>query len=124
MTPDVAVSIATFVMVLWLFTRLGRAKPAPALVDPDVERAREYCRTKIEEHAETLARRYQEAFEEDRRGDRVPGAFAREIESFIGTVLLHDVAIEAPELAPAVRELVTLEREQIYDLILSRCEPA
>jgi hypothetical protein len=35
---------------------------------------------------------------------------------------LHDVAIENPEIAPALREVVTLEREHVYDLILSRFE--
>ena len=123
MTPDVAVSIATFVVVLWLFSRLGRSRPPPTIeVDPDVERARQFVRIKVEEHAETLAERYREACEEDLRGDRVPGRFAREIEWFIGNVLLHDVALEDPEIAPALRELVTLEREHVYDLILSRFE--
>ena len=59
----------------------------------------------------------------DRRGDQVPGSFAREIEWFIGNVLLRDVALEQPEIAPAVREVVILEREQIYELILSRVQP-
>jgi hypothetical protein len=123
MTPDVAVSFATFVLVLWLVSRLGAStKPAGGEVDPDVERAKQFVRTKIEHHAEALAQRYLDACEEDRRGDRVPGSFAREIEWFIGNVLLRDVALERPELAPALRELVTLEREQVYDLILSRLE--
>jgi hypothetical protein len=123
MTPDVAVPFATFVLVLWLVSRLGAStKPTGIEVDPDVERARQFVRTKIEDHAEALAQRYLDAREEDRRGDRVPGSFAREIEWFIGNVLLHDVALERPELAPALRELVTLEREQVYDLILSRVQ--
>lgn len=122
MTPDVAISIATFVVVLWLLSRLTRTRSTPIEVDPDVERARQFVRIKVEEHAETLAERYREACEEDLRGDRVPGRFAREIEWFIGNVLLHDVALEDPEIAPALRELVTLEREHVYDLILSRFE--
>ena len=122
MTPDVALSLATFVIVLWLLSRLGSAKPPKLEVDPDVERARKFVTTKIQDHAEALGRRYLEACEEDRCGDRVPGSFAREIEAFIGSVLLHDVAIEEPEIAPAVRELVTLEREHIYELILSRVQ--
>jgi hypothetical protein len=87
-----------------------------------VERAKQFVRAKIEDHAEALARRYLDACEEDRRGDQVPGSFAREIEWFIGNILLRDVALERPELAPALRELVTLEREQVYDLILARLE--
>lgn len=122
MTPDVAVSLATFVIVLWLLTRLGSARPTRVEVDPDVARARQFVRTKIDDHAEALAQRYLEACEEDRRGDRVPGAFAREIEWFIGNVLLREVALEDPDIAPAVREVVTLEREHIYELILSRVQ--
>lgn len=124
MTPDVAVSLATFVIVLLLLNRLGSAKPAGFEVDPDVERAWQFIRTKIDDHAEALAQRYLEACEEDRRGDRVPGRFAREIEGFIGDVLLRDVELEHPGLGPAVREVVTLEREQIYALVRSRVQAA
>jgi hypothetical protein len=123
MTPDVAVSFATFVLVLWLVNRLGAsAKPTGVEVDPDVERAKQFVRTKIEDHAEALAQRYLEACEEDRRGDRVPGSFAREIEWFIGNVVLHDVALEEPEIAAAVREVVILERELVYEQVLSRIQ--
>lgn len=122
MTPDVAVSLATFLVVLWLLSRRGSTKPPRLEIDPDVKRARQFVRTKIDDHAEALAQRYLEACEEDRRGDRVPGSFAREIEGFIGDVLLHDVTLEDPDIAPAVREVVTLERELIYELILARVQ--
>ena len=122
MTPDVAVSLATFLIVLWLLTRRGSTKPTGVPVDPDVERAKKFIRTKIDDHAEALAQRYLESCEQDASGHQVPGAFAREVEGFIGNVLLHDVALENPEIGPAVREVVTLEREQIYALILSRVE--
>ena len=122
MTPDVAIAFATFLIVLWLLTRLGSTKPTGLCVDPDVERARQFIRTKIDDHGEALAQRYVEACEEDERGDRVPGSFARAIEGFIGNVVLHDVALEDPDIAAAVREVVTLEREKIYELILSRVE--
>lgn len=124
MTPDVAVSVATFVIVLWLLNRLGSTKPTGLELDPDVERAREFIRTKIDGHAEALAQRYLQACEDDRQGDRVPGGFAREIERFIGNVLLRDVVLEEPDIARAVREVVTLERENIYELILSRVQAA
>jgi hypothetical protein len=122
MTPDVAVSLATFVVVLWLLNRLGSTKPTGLELDPDVERARQFIRTKVDGHVDTLAQCYQEACEENRRGDEVPGSFAREIEWFIGNVLLRDVALEKPEIAPAVREVVVLEREHIYELILARVQ--
>jgi hypothetical protein len=122
MTPDVAVSLATFVVVLWLLNRLGSTKPTGLELDPDVERARQFIRTKVDGHVDTLAQCYLEACEENRRGDEVPGSFAREIEWFIGNVLLRDVALEKPEIAPAVREVVVLEREHIYELILARVQ--
>ena len=122
MTPEVAVSLATFVIVFLVLSRLVSAKPTRDEVDPDVERARHLIRKKIDEHAEALAQRYLEACEQDARGDRVPGSFAREIEGFIGSVLLHDIELEHPGLGPAVREVVTLEREHIYTLVLARVE--
>ena len=120
MTPEVAVSLATFVIVFLVLSRLGSAKPKGVEADPELESARRFIETKIADHAEALAQRYLEACEEDARGDRVPGSFARAIEAFIGDVLLHEVDREHPGLGPAVREVVTLEREHVYALILSR----
>jgi hypothetical protein len=122
MTPDVAVSLATFVVVLWLFSRLGSGRPAALAHDPEVELARHFITAKIDGHVDTLAQRYLEACEQDRCGDRLPGSFGREIEWFIGNVLLRDVTLEQPEIAAVVREVVVLEREQIYELILSRVQ--
>jgi hypothetical protein len=122
MTPEVAISLATFVIVFLLLSRLGSAKPTGVVVDPEVERARQFIRTKIDEHAEALAQRYLEACEQDARGDRVPGSFAREIEGFIGEVLLRDVELDHPGLGPAVREVVTLEREHVYTLVMARVQ--
>ena len=122
MTPEVAVSLATFVIVFLLLSRLVSAKPTGIEVDPDVERARRLIKAKIDEHAEALAQRYLEVCAQDAGGDRVPGSFAREIEGFIGSVLLHDIELEHPGLGPAVREVVTLEREHIYTLVLSRVQ--
>ena len=122
MTPEIAVSLATFVMVFLLLSRLASAKPPALEDDPDLERARHFIRTKIDEHAEALAQRCVEGREQEARGDRVPVGYAREIEGFIGDVLLHDIALEHPGLGPAVREVVTLEREQVYALVLSRIE--
>jgi hypothetical protein len=123
MTPDVAVPFATFILVLWLLSRLGATTPTGLEPDPEAELARKFIRAKIDDHAATLAQWYLEACEEDRRGDQVPGSFGREIEWFIGNVLLRDVTLEQPEIAPAVREVVILEREQVYELILSRVQP-
>lgn len=122
MTPDVAVPFATFLIVLWLLSRLGSTRPTGAEPDPELELARRFIRTKIEEHADTLAQRYLAACDEGRRADQAPDGFARQIEWFIGNVLLRDAALEQPEIAPAVREVAILEREQIYELILSRVQ--
>jgi hypothetical protein len=122
MTPEIAVALATFVIVFVLLSRLGSARPTGFEVDPDVERARRVIKSKIDEHAEALAQRYLEVCAQDAGADRVPGSFAREIEGFIGSVLLHDIELEHPGLGPAVREVVTLEREHIYALVLSRIQ--
>jgi hypothetical protein len=122
MTPEIAVSGATFLIVLWLLSRLGSVRPTAVEADPDVARARDLIRVKIDEHAEALARRYLEACERDARGDRVPGSFVREIEGFIGNVLLREIELEHPGLGPAVREVVTLEREHVYELVFSRVQ--
>jgi hypothetical protein len=122
MTPEIAVSVATFVIVFLLLSRLGSAKSTVAEADPDLERARDLIRTKIDEHAEALAQLYLEACERDASGDRIPVSFAREIEGFIGHVLLRGIELEQPGLGPAVREVVTLEREQVYELVLSRVQ--
>ena len=122
MTPEVAVSLVTFVIVFLLLNRLGAAKPTGFAIDPDVERAKCLIRTKIDDHAEALAQRYLEACGQDTSGDRVPDSFAREIEGFIGNVLLRDIELEHPGLGPAVREVVTLEREHVYALVLARVQ--
>lgn len=122
MTPEIAVSFATFVIVFLLLSRLGSPKPTGLEVDPDVESARHFIRTKIDAHAEALARQYLEAREQDAGGDRGPTSCARAIEAFIGDILLRDIALEHPGLGPAVREVVTLEREHVYELVLSRIE--
>ena len=118
MTPEVAVSVATFVIVFLLLSRLGSAKPTRVEVDPDVERARQLIRSKIDEHAEALAQRFVEVCGQDASGDT--GSFAREVEGFIANVLLHDIELEHPGVGPAVREVVTLEREYVYALVLAR----
>ena len=120
MTPEIAVSLVAFVIVFLLLSRPGSGRPQGVAVDPELESARRFIETKIADHAEALAQRYLEACEEDALGDRVPGSFARAIETFIGNVLLREADLEHPGLGPAVREVVTLERERVYALILSR----
>jgi hypothetical protein len=122
MTPEMVVSVAAFVIVFLLLSRLGSAKPTVVEADPDVERARDLIRTKIDEHAGALAQCYLDACGRDARADGVPGSFAREIEAFIGNVLLREIELDHPGLGPALREVVTLEREHVYELVLARVQ--
>ena len=77
---------------------------------------------KIDEYAEALALRYLEARTQAGSKDRASSQFARDIEAFIGTALLREIEAEHPGLGPAVREVVTLEREHVYELVLARIE--
>ena len=52
-------------------------------------------------------------------GEEVPPAFATAIEAFIATALAADDA-ERRGLGAAVRCVVTLERERVYNLVLAR----
>ena len=122
MSPEVAVSVATFVVVFLLLSRLGSARPTVVEVDPEVARARELIRAKIDQHADSLAQRYLEARQQGAVSDGVPVSFARAIEGFIADVLLREIELEQPGLGPAVREVVTLEREHVYALVLSRVQ--
>ena len=122
MTPEIAVSLATFVVVFLLLSSLARAKPTGVDRDPEVDRARDLIRTKIDEHAGILAQRYREACAQHAGSDRMPGGFAREIEGFIGNVLLRELDLEHPDLGSAVREVVTLERERVYELVFARVQ--
>jgi hypothetical protein len=122
MTLEFAISLAIFVVVFVLLNRLAAARPTGCEEDPDLGRARQLIKNKIDDHAEALAQRYSEVCAQDAGGERAPGCFAREIERFIGSVLLHDIELEHPGLGPAVREVVTLERERIYSLVLSRIQ--
>ena len=122
MTPEIAVSLATFVIVFLVLSRLGSARQAEPGPDPEVEEARQAIQSKVHEHLETLTQRYLDASERDGSDAQSANRFARDIEAFIGDVLLHDIELEHPGLGPAVREVVTLERELVYTLVLSRVE--
>ena len=122
MTPEIAIPLATFLIVLLMLNRLGSARQVAIGPDPEVAEARQLIGAKIDEYAEALAVRYLEARAQADSKDRASSQFARDIEAFIGTALLRDIEVDHPGLGPAVREVVTLERECVYDLVLSRIE--
>jgi hypothetical protein len=122
MTPDIAVPFATFLIVFLVLNRLGAARQAEPGPDPEIAQARQLIGTKIDEQIEPLAEWYLQAHEPGAGADHAASRFARHIEAFIGDVLLRDVELEHPGLGPAMREVVTLEREHVYHLVQSRVE--
>jgi hypothetical protein len=120
MMPEAAVALVTFVIVLLALNRLTRADTEVAVDDDeDAAAARRFIEAKIDEHVEDLARLYLEAGGDEAGGDEVPGRFAQEIEGFIAAILTRDSA-DLIGLSTAVRRVVTLERERVYALVLSR----
>jgi hypothetical protein len=122
MTPEIAIPLATFLIVLLMLNRIGSPRQVTVGPDPDVAEARQLIGSKIDEYAEALALRYLEARAQGGSEDRASSQFARDIEAFIGTALLRDIEVEHPGLGRAVREVVTLEREHVYELMLSPVE--
>jgi len=122
MLPEAAIALATFVIVLSVLNRWTREDTEVAFDDDDdAAAAKHFIETKIDEHVEALARRYLEAGGAEAGGDEVPGRFAQDIEGFIATVVTRDSA-DVIGLGAAVRRVVTLEREAIYDLVLARVQ--
>jgi hypothetical protein len=122
MMPEAAVALATFVIVLLVLNRWTRQDAEVDFDDDeDARAARRLIETKIDEHVEALAQRYLEAGGAANGGDEMPGRFAQDIEGFIATALTRDSA-EQIGLGIAVRQVVTLEREQIYALVLARVQ--
>jgi hypothetical protein len=81
-----------------------------------------WCFVKVEEHIDELVAAWREAGSAEAAGGCSP--FTRQIESFIGTVLMRACvsAMGDAELRDEVRELLVLEREQVYERILARIE--
>jgi hypothetical protein len=122
MMPEAAVALATFVIVLLVLNRWTRKDSALGFDDDeDAQAASRFIETKIDEHVEALAKRYLEAGGTAAGGDDMPGRFAHDIEGFIATALMGDSA-EQIGLGIAVRQVVTLERERIYALVLARVQ--
>jgi hypothetical protein len=122
MMPEAAVALATFVIVLLVLNRWTREDRALGLDDDeDARAARRFIETKVDEHIQALAQRYLEAGGAAAGGDEMPGRFAQDIEAFIATALMRESA-EQIGLGIAVRQVLTLERERIYALVLARVQ--
>jgi hypothetical protein len=127
MMPEAAVALATFVIVLLVLNRWTRADTKVALHDDeDAAAARRFIATKIDEHVAALAGCYLEAggptaASDGSEADAVPGRFAQDIEGFLATVITRDSA-DVVGLGAAVRRVLTLEREQVYALVVARVQ--
>jgi hypothetical protein len=121
MMPEAAVALATFVIVLLVLRRWTREEPELDVDHEDAEAARRFIAAQIDLHVEALAERYVAEGGAASGGDEIPGAFAQDIEHFIATYMTRDSA-DTAGLGGAVRCIVTLEREPLYALVLSRVQ--
>jgi hypothetical protein len=127
MMSEAAVALTTFVIVLLVLNRWTREDAEVAFDDDeDAAAARRFIEAKIDEHVEALAEHYLEAGGpiggcDGAGGGEVPGRFAQDIEGFIATVVTRDTA-DVVGLGAAVRRVLTLEREQVYALVVARVQ--
>jgi hypothetical protein len=108
------------VLVVLLLILVARGK-SPRLGEPPDD-ARAFIARQIDEHIEALAQKSLEA----RLGQGVcrPGTdrFAQEIELFIGDVLLRHAERAEPWLRDELREILVLQRDDVYGEIRMRVE--
>jgi hypothetical protein len=115
----VAAGSALLALVLVCTRALRRGSATPEV---DEGAAWRFVDGKAEEHIDELVAAWREAGSAEAAGGCSP--FTRQIESFIGTVLMRACvsAMGDAELRDEVRELLVLEREQVYERILARIE--
>jgi hypothetical protein len=118
MMPETALPLVIFLIVLLALNRWARGDTEVAVVDDDAVAAWMFIATKVDEHVAALADDYLEAGGSE-SGDEPPDGFAHAIERFIATALSTEGA-ERCAVGAAIRCVVTLERERIYALVLSR----
>lgn len=119
MPLELAVAAGAFLIVFVLLSPLLK-RNGPTQPKDGLERARRFVDRAIEQHLGRLGAAYREC-----GGAEDSGAFAREIESFIGSVLVPALAsaehVDA-DLRDDVRELLVLDRESIYRQVRARIE--
>jgi hypothetical protein len=140
MPLEIAVPLAAFLVFFLGCIAFGRGRREPA-PEPEEAAAKRFIEARIDEHVELLAEKYLETrpsvAEPDGSGedrdprerqdaevdDDVSRRFASEIEAFIADVVLEDEALSAlddVELKSAIREVVVLDRQYVYDQVLAR----
>jgi hypothetical protein len=140
MPLEIAVPLAAFLVFFLgrLAFRPGRREEGP---EPEEAAARRFIEARIDEHIEFLAGKYLETrtpvADPDGSGegrdprerqdvqvdDDISRRFASEIEAFIADVVLEDEALSAMddvEMKSAIREVVVLNRQYVYDQVLAR----
>ncbi len=139
MPLEIAIPLAAFLVFFLgriVFGR-GRREQAP---EPEAA-AKRFIETRIDEHVELLAGKYLETrspvADPDGSGegrdprdrpdarveDDISRRFASEIEAFIADVVLEEEglsAIDDGELKSAIREVVVLNRQYVYEQVLAR----
>ena len=111
--------VASGIILAALLALLARrfASADGAAVD-ETALAKRFIDAEIEQHAAGLADRYAQITAATGQDDS--DRFRIEVESFIAQVLRDLDEPEAAELRAAVREILVLEREYVYDRILAR----
>jgi hypothetical protein len=140
MPLEITVPLATFVVFFLGRLAFGRGRHEHEL-EPDAA-AKRFIEARIDEHVEFLAMKYlqtrppagdpetsagcpdpREQQDAPVEGDDISRWFASEIEAFIARVVLEDErlsAIDDVEIKSAIREVVVLNRQYVYEQVLAR----
>lgn len=122
MPLELALAAGAALLALVLLGTRAKSGRSAAPDDEDAAAAWRFIDGRIEEHIDELVAAWREAGGTAAADEH--GPFTRQIESFIGTVLMRACAsaMNDAELRDEVRELLVLEREQVYERILARIE--
>jgi hypothetical protein len=88
----------------------------------DREDARRFITKQIDAHVEALAQEFLEAGSDQRMSRPGTDRFGQAIELFIGDVLLRRAERAEPWLKEALREILVLERDDVYGEVRKRVE--
>jgi hypothetical protein len=117
--PAELLVVSGIVIVLLLALLAVRSGSENVAATDETAIAKRYIDAEIDGHVAPLAARYAEVAMASGHDD--PERFRVEIELFIAQVLERDLdRPEAAELRDAVREVLVLERESVYDQIFAR----
>jgi hypothetical protein len=113
-------ALGIFLVAAFLAILVARRKAGSA--GDDLKDARDFIGKQIDQHIESLAQKSLEARSD--QGACRPGTdrFGQEIELFIGDVLLRHAERSEPWLKEALREILVLQRDDVYGEIRKRVE--